>query len=142
MKRIMVATLAASVAFAFAATAGAQEAKPDGKALFLDKKCNSCHTVKALGIQKRVAAVAGEKKVAEGATPAKAKTFDLSSVGLDQKADWMAKFLKRLEMTKKGKKHMLFKGTDEELTMITAWLEEQKAPQAAPEAAPKKVGAK
>ena len=142
MKRIMVATLAAIVALAFAATAGAQEAKPDGKALFLDKKCNSCHTIKALGIQKRTAAAAGEKKEAEGATVTKTKTHDLSSVGVDLKADWMTKFLKRLEATKGGKKHMLFKGTDEELAAIAAWLEEQKAPKAVQTPTPKRAGAK
>ena len=136
MKRIMVITLAAFVAAAFTATAGAQDAKPDGKALFLDKKCNTCHTVKAQGVEKRTAAT-GEKKGAGEAAPAAAKatTADLSSVGLDLKADWMTKFLKREEMSKKGKKHMLFKGTDEELTTIVTWLGAQKAPKA--EAAPK-----
>lgn len=136
MKRITVTTLAAFVALAFAASAGAQEAKPDGKTLFLDKKCNTCHTVKALGIEKR-SAMAGEKTGTGTATPAaaKTKTTDLSSVGLDLKADWMTKFLKREEMTKAKKKHLLFKGTDEELTTVVTWLEEQKAPKA--EAAPK-----
>lgn len=165
MKRIMVATLAAFVALAFAAAAGAQEAKPDGKTLFLDKKCNSCHTLKALGIQKRTSAAekaeagekaekaeagekgekgekseAAEKKEAAGA---KVKSHDLSSVGLDVKADWMTKFLKRTEATKAGKKHVMFKGTDEELSTITAWLEEQKAPKSeAVKTTPKKTGAK
>lgn len=49
MKRITVITLVAFVAVAFAAAAGAQDARPDGKALFLDKKCNTCHTIKAQG---------------------------------------------------------------------------------------------
>ena len=153
MKRIMVATLAAFVALAFAAAAGAQEAKPDGKTLFLDKKCNTCHTLKALGIQKRTAAAEkaagaekGEKaeKAEKGeAAGAKVKTHDLSSVGLDLKADWMTKFLKRMEAAKDGKKHLIFKGTDDELATITAWLEEQKAPKSeAVKAVPKKTGAK
>lgn len=136
MKRITVITLVAFVAVAFAAAAGAQDARPDGKALFLDKKCNTCHTIKAQGVEKRAAAM-GEKKGTGEAAPAasKAKTTDLSSVGLEFKADWMTKFLKREEMTKQNKKHLLFKGTDEELTTIVTWLEEQKAPKA--EAAPK-----
>ncbi len=159
MKRIMVATLAAFVALAFTATAGAQEAKPDGKTLFLDKKCNSCHTLKALGIQKRTAAAEkaeagekaekaeagekGEKSEKAEAAGAKVKTHDLSSVGLDVKADWMTKFLTRTEATKAGTKHVMFKGTDEELATITAWLEEQKAPKSeAVKTTPKKTGAK
>ncbi len=174
MKRFMVATLAIFVALAFAAAAGAQEAKPDGKTLFLDKKCNSCHTLKALGIQKRTAAAekaeagekaekaeagekaekaeagakaekaeAGEKAEKGEAAGAKVKSHDLSSVGLDLKADWMTKFLKRTEATKAGKKHVMFKGTDDELATITAWLEEQKAPKSeAVKTTPKKTGAK
>jgi len=133
MKRWMVALLGVVVALAFAAvSASAEEAKePAGKTLFLSYKCNSCHTIKAIGVEKRVSTEKTEEKAEEPAATSKKKPSDLSSLGLDAKADWITKYMKKLETAKDGKKHLkLFKGTDEELATLSAWLETMKAPKA------------
>jgi cytochrome c1 len=107
-----------------------EEKKADGKDLFLAAKCNTCHSVTAAGIDKKKPT---EAEAAEAAKTTKAdkdekKPPDLSSVGLDKKADWIAKFLTKKE-TLDGEKHKkLYKGTDEELKTLSAWLELQKAP--------------
>jgi cytochrome c1 len=109
----------------------AQEEKkaPDGKDLFLAAKCNTCHSVTAAKIEKKKptaeeAAAASKEKP----DPDEKKPPDLSSVGLDKKADWIAKFITKKE-TLEGEKHKkLYKGTDEELKTLSTWLESQKAP--------------
>lgn len=133
MKRWLVALLCGFVTMASSGVSLADEAKePEGKALFLKFRCNSCHTIDAVGIAKKVAAedkAEGAEKAApaEAAAPKK-KPPDLSSVGLDVKADWMAKFLMKKETSKAGKKHMkLFRGSEAELQTIVAWLETMKA---------------
>jgi mono/diheme cytochrome c family protein len=134
MKRLMMTTLGLAVAVALWGSVRAEEAKeakeeakePAGKTLFVSNKCNSCHTIEAAGVEKKAA----EKSEAAAKTTATSshKVPDLSSVGKEQTADWMAKFLKKEVATKAGKKHMkLWKGTDEDLTAITSWLAEQKA---------------
>ena len=99
----------------------------DGKALFLENKCNTCHTVKAAGIEKRKAAAA---EPAEAKEKSDKKPPDLSSVGLERKADWMGKFLMKLESIKGEKHSRKFRGTDAELKTVTEWLAVQKAPKA------------
>lgn len=141
MKRIVITTLGLAVAVALWGSVRAEEAKdakePAGKKLFVENKCNSCHSIDAAGIEKKkaetAAAATGEKKEAAAAektttTVPAHKAPDLSSVGLDQTSEWMGKFLKKEVATKEGKKHMkLWKGTDADLTTLTAWLGEQKA---------------
>lgn len=118
------AGLAVGVAFlsvvSLAQQPPAAPAGKDGKAIFLAYKCNSCHTMQALGIARKK--VEGEEE--EG----KKKPPDLSSVGLERKAAWMQKFLLKQE-TIDGEHHRRkFKGTDQELQTLTTWLETQKAP--------------
>ena len=130
MKRWTVAVLGLVSALALGAlVASAEEAKdPAGKTLFLTYKCNSCHTIKAIGVEKRVAVEKEGEKADEPATTSKKKVSDLSSLGIDAKADWITKYLKKLEPAKDGKKHLkAFKGTDEELTTLSTWLETMKA---------------
>ena len=99
------------------------EKAPTGKDLFLTAKCNTCHSITAAGIEKKKATTPEEK-----AEKTDKKPPDLSSVGLEKKADWIAKFLTKKE-TLDGEKHKkLYKGTDEELKTLAAWLETQKAP--------------
>lgn len=129
MKRWMVAVLGLVLALAFGVlVASAEDAKePAGKTLFLTYKCNSCHTIKAAGVEKKAA----EGEADSTTAASKKKPTDLSSVGLDAKADWIAKYMKKLETTKDGKKHMkLFKGTAEELATLSTWLETMKAEKA------------
>ncbi len=159
MRRIVIAAVAALALGAGPVLADeaapAKEAK--GKELFLKYNCNSCHTVAAQAIAKKAAAAAeGEEagaakaaepaaakakdaeatKAAEPAAPAAAKRKppDLSAVGVDQKADWIVKYLQKVE-TLHEKKHMKkFSGTETELTELAAWLEAQKDAEAAKKA--------
>lgn len=127
MKRwfISVSAIVAVVTLGALAAAGTEEKDPAGKTLFLKYKCQNCHSVTAVGIERKAAADAEES----GATASKKKVVDLSSTGLDVKADWLPKYLKKLDTTAEGKKHVTsFKGTDAELTTLTTWLMEQKAP--------------
>ena len=113
------ATCALVAAMAAQGPARAAETR-DGKAVFLENKCNNCHTVKAAGIEKKKAADA------EASTTEKKsdkKPPDLSGVGLERKADWIAKFLMKTE-TIKGEKHeKKFKGPEADLKLVSAWLE-------------------
>lgn len=142
----MIATTAFAVA-ALASSASADAAAgttPEGQTLFTTYKCMSCHSVATAGIEKKKAAAADEAEEAttEKATTEKATTEktkkeppDLSAAGVSHKADWMAAFLMKKEKTKEGKLHMKkFKGTDEELKKVTAWLETLKDAKAAEKA--------
>ena len=94
----------------FAMSALAAEA-PDGKTVFLENKCNMCHTIDAMQIAK----LSGKKT--EGGPP------DLSTVGSRHNAEWITKFLKK-EVVQNGKKHMkTFTGKPEDLQTIATWLE-------------------
>lgn len=81
----------------------------DGKKVFLDQKCTSCHSITSQGIQ------------GKASDPAD-KITDLSKVGAERNADWITKYLKK-EVDIKGKKHKkAFKGTPAELTELANWL--------------------
>ena len=94
--------------FGFAYSFGADE--PDAKKIFVDKKCNSCHSVDALGIE-------GKKKDAN----------DLSKVGDTRKTDFLEKYLTKKEKINDKEHKTAFKGTDEELKAISKWLGSLKA---------------
>jgi hypothetical protein len=89
--------------FGFAYSFGADE--PDGKKLFVDKKCNTCHSVEAAGIE-------GKKK----------DSNDLSKVGDTRKADFLEKYLTKKEKINDKEHKTAFKGTEEELKALTEWL--------------------
>jgi cbb3-type cytochrome oxidase cytochrome c subunit len=134
---VLLATAAVALAVPLAATVAEEAAKsgaevkiPAGQKLFLDNSCNSCHTMKGQGIEKKKSATATE---ATAATPAAApsKVPDLSAVGLEHDQAWMTKFLMKTE-TLHDKKHMkTWKGTEADLATLTAWLAEQKNAEAA-----------
>src|SRR5262249_53887447 len=105
----------------------AQPAAPkgakDGKSIFLENRCNSCHTIQAQAITRKKVEGEDEDKEKD-----KKKPPDLSSVGLERKAPWMQKFLMKQE-TIDGEHHRKkFKGSEQDLQTLTAWLETLKAP--------------
>ena len=101
MKYLMSAILVLALVFAVS------NAAIDAKQLFLDKKCNSCHSIDALKIAK---------------TNANSKAADLSTVGKVRTAEFLTKYLKK-EADIDGKKHgVAFKGTDEEFKAMVDWL--------------------
>jgi mono/diheme cytochrome c family protein len=78
-----------------------------GQKLFLDKKCNTCHSIDSLKISKKLAS---------------SKAPDLSNVGAEQNAEWIQKWLKK-EVELHGKKHTApFTGTPEETKTLSEWL--------------------
>ena len=84
---------------------------PDGKQVFLNQKCNTCHSVSSAGIEATI-------KVE------KVKGPDLTGVASD-KAKLKDYVLQKSEMN--GKKHSKkFGGTDEEVNALLDWLAAQK----------------
>ena len=126
-RSIPVLLLGTTVLFAALSARGETPAKPaaaDGKQLFVANKCNTCHAIQAAGIEKKKAEASDE----DAKEKSDKKSPDLSSVGLERKADWMAKFLMKTE-TIKGEKHpRRFRGTEADLKVLATWLETQKAP--------------
>jgi hypothetical protein len=119
-------------ALAWIATGLSEEEKGSpGKDLFVTNKCNSCHMVSKEGIEGPAVASAPEAadsveaaatEASTEAAPTKQRAPDLSGVGLAHEAAWMAKYLQRLE-EKEGKKHLKkFRGTGDELGVLTEWL--------------------
>lgn len=80
---------------------------PAGQKLFMDKKCNTCHSIDSLKITKKLAS---------------SKAPDLSNVGAERNAEWITKWLKK-EVDLNGKKHSApFTGTPEETKTLADWL--------------------
>jgi cytochrome c551/c552 len=98
--------LSVSLALAFVLPSSAHAA--DGKAVFLDKKCNLCHSIDSQSIKK---------------TSDKMKGPDLSNAaGMVESADWLKSFITK-KVQHEGKDHLReFKGTDEELNAVVDWL--------------------
>jgi len=100
---------------------------PDGKPVFIKYKCGSCHTIESQGIGKKPAAAAAARETpaqeAAEVKPVARKPPDLSDVGGERNAKWIAAFMKKQEAID-GRKHMkLFRGTDAELATLAGWLE-------------------
>ena len=90
---------------------GSGPAMADGRAIFLDQKCNMCHDVSSAGI---TATTKSEKM----------KGPDLK--GIQRDADWVTKYLKK-EVDLNGQKHKkAFTGNAAELKALVDWVLEQK----------------
>ncbi len=94
--------------------AGGAPAVADGKPVFVKYKCGSCHSIEAQGIKKK--AVAGEAAESSSEAP------DLSGVGVERKADWIAAFLLKKEKLDDKLHIKKFRGTEAELKKLSAWL--------------------
>ncbi len=91
-----------------------------GKDLFLQYKCNSCHTLKAHAIVKQADAEEEEAKEGDRKPP------DLSGAGKKRTAEWIGKYMLKT-VDNDGEKHRKkFKGTEAELKTLAAWLESLK----------------
>lgn len=98
----LVITIVALYGFAFTIE---DEKSDDGKKLFVDNKCNMCHTVTSAGIESK-----------------KSDAVDLSTVGKDRTVEFLTKYLKK-EAKLNDKDHKSsYKGTDEDLTKLVEWL--------------------
>ena len=90
----------------------------DGKAVFLENKCNTCHTIQSAGVEKKKATTAeeGEEKKSDKKPP------DLSGVGLERKPEWIAAYLMKTESIKGEKHGRKFRGPEADLKLVSAWL--------------------
>ena len=109
-----------------------------GIEIFVEKRCYTCHTVKAEAAQIDEAKVAFAKskgvEVKEDAEEKEeSKGGDLSNVGADRDGKWLTEFLKNpkdyfkdtpvCKKLAKKKERKKFKGTDAEFQDLLAWLE-------------------
>ena len=84
--------------------------EPDGKKLFLAKKCNICHSIKSEGI------VALQKDSAE------MKISDLSGLSTKRKLDWLVRYLEKKEKLEDKLHPPKFRGEEAELNALSKWL--------------------
>lgn len=106
MKSLMALVPVIGLVLAFAPRAQAA----DGKQVFLDSKCATCHSVKSQKID------ATKKEEGEN------KIVDLSDTGAKHDAAWMKKWLNK-EVEKDGKKHKKkWQGSDADLDTLVNWL--------------------
>jgi mono/diheme cytochrome c family protein len=97
--------------------AAAQGAKLDGKAIFLAQKCNVCHSMPTVGIER---------------TTKSEKMAGPELVNIKEDAAFLTKYLRK-QADHKGKKHgKAFTGSDEELGALIAWIQAQTQPAQTP----------
>ena len=110
MKRILVGIAIAALG---AVTIGAANVgtASDGKTIFLESKCQNCHSIESQGIKR-----ASEPK------PGDPVPSDLSGAGLKHNASWITDWLNK-EVELDGKKHLKkFKGSAADLQTLSTWL--------------------
>jgi cytochrome c1 len=108
MKNILIylgLILAVVALYGFAFTFAADEG-PDGKQIFTDKKCMSCHSVESLEIS----------------ATKKSGVVDLSNVGNEVENDFLLKYLMKEEKLNDKAHPTKFNGTDEEYKALIDWL--------------------
>jgi mono/diheme cytochrome c family protein len=95
------------IVVALAPYASSQEAEPAGKKIFLDQKCNVCHSIDSMSITKKTAT---------------SKAPDLSDLGSTQSAEWIAKFITKEEKLNNKAHPKPWTGKKEDLTTLSTWL--------------------
>ena len=107
-------------------------AADDGKSIYLESKCNECHALAAEGIEVVEPEEAEEEDpfgFGDDEEEEEEEAGDLSNVGSEHDADWLVKYLKKTVANEDGKKHRKrFKGSDEALRDLSAWLATMKTP--------------
>lgn len=107
MKKTILWGSLAILAFAFLMTPALYADDAAGKQMFLDNKCNTCHSIESKEIKK---------------TMESSKAPDLSNVGSTRTADWIVQYLQK-KADIEGKKHMKgWTGKDEDLKKLADWL--------------------
>lgn len=95
-----------------------------GQKLFVKNRCQSCHSISALKLEKKKPE-AGEEEAAPAVAAGGAKKKeppDLSGVGLERKPEWIEGWLFKKELID-GKKHRKkFMGTPADAKTLAAWL--------------------
>lgn len=104
-----IAVLTLGLGLCLATTSALAADEPAGQQAFVENKCNMCHSVESLGIERT-------------STSDKMKASDLSTVGDDLELAWAVKFINK-EVELEGELHKkTFKGTAEQAQQIAEWL--------------------
>jgi mono/diheme cytochrome c family protein len=101
---VLLGTLLLTIAGAWAQAAPALIAK--GEKIYAEKNCALCHVLKGKG----------------GTVGPTARGPDLSTAGAQRDAQWLKAFLKDPKAVNPKAKMMAFKGTEEELEAVVAYL--------------------
>lgn len=121
LKAAAVFGLAWLFTFPSAAVAG------DGKKIFTEEGCVTCHAVSAAGITVMESEEAKKDLKEQEAEGAKSPP-DLSSVGVKRDADFLNKYLRK-KADIEGRKHKKrFKGSDADREVLVGWLLTFKSP--------------
>ncbi|HEY6626125.1 MAG TPA: c-type cytochrome [Ignavibacteriaceae bacterium] len=99
---LFISTIVALFAFAFSFS---QSQDPDGKQIFIDSKCNNCHTVTSMEI-----------------TSKKDDATDLSNASIVGDAPLMKSYLLKETKINDQDHKLKFKGTEVELDALVNWL--------------------
>lgn len=83
--------------------------QPDGKKVFADNKCSTCHTLEAEGIVRK-------------GNPPKNAPADLSLTGSKFTPEKFANYITKKESLNNKKHPASFKGTDDDLKALSKWL--------------------
>lgn len=106
MKNVVVYfALAASVILFFGFAYSYNPEGGDGKSIFTEKKCITCHSVESEGIESK-----------------KKDAVDLSNVGDKFNAEFLAKFLVKEEKIDGEAHKTVMKGTEEEIKTVSEWM--------------------
>jgi mono/diheme cytochrome c family protein len=120
MWKLTLASMGMGIALICATAAPAKAEDAAGLKIFKQGKCTQCHSIDALKITK-VKSDDDEDAVLDE-NGKKIDPPDLSGVGKDHDAAWFAKWLKK-EVEVEGHKHKKkFKGSEEDLKVITEWI--------------------
>jgi len=93
------------VVFLFGAAYSLNTGNPDGKDIFIEKKCTMCHSVETAGIECK-----------------KKDAVDLSKTGDTYDAGFISKYLTREEKIADKQHKVILKSSDEELKVLSDWL--------------------
>ncbi|MDO8549215.1 MAG: c-type cytochrome [Ignavibacteria bacterium] len=77
----------------------------DGKSIFVEKKCNTCHSVEVADIESK-----------------KKDALDLSKTGDKYDAEFLAKFITKKEKIDDKEHKIAMKGSEEEVKTVAEWL--------------------
>lgn len=108
-KILLTATTLAAVAALFFLPQALTAEENAGQQVFLDNKCHMCHSVESLEIERT-------------STSEKMQAADLSNVGAEHDAAWLAKYIKKEVQLDEEDHKKTWKGSDEELKAVADWL--------------------
>jgi cytochrome c553 len=103
MKSILALIVLIAISFYGFSFTGDKE--PEGKKVFVDSKCGSCHSVESAGL-----------------TTKSKKGTDLSEVGKKYDKEFLTKYISKKEKINNKNHAASFKGSEEELAKLTEWL--------------------